>query len=91
MSLRQLWHVPWVVSMSTMVAQERHLVLNLAQMSEVQKTRLLDAAISQAGLFVDTMEDMEQQCSAVQKQIEAIEQILPRHDVATPRSSRSGE
>ncbi|MGL5480866.1 MAG: hypothetical protein ACRDC7_03165, partial [Aeromonas veronii] len=54
-------------SMSTMVAQERHLWLNLAQMSDVQKVCLLDAPISQAGLFGDTVENVSQQFSAVQK------------------------
>ncbi|KAL0195227.1 hypothetical protein M9458_008799, partial [Cirrhinus mrigala] len=40
--------------MSTMVVQERHLWLNLAQMSDADKVRFLDAPISQAGLFGDT-------------------------------------
>ncbi len=37
--------------MSTMVVQERHLCLNLAEMKDVDKARFLDAPISQAGLF----------------------------------------
>ncbi|KAL0187926.1 hypothetical protein M9458_015025, partial [Cirrhinus mrigala] len=40
--------------MSTMVVQERHLWLNLAQMSDVDKVRFLDAPVSQVGLFSDT-------------------------------------
>ncbi|KAL0188924.1 hypothetical protein M9458_016023, partial [Cirrhinus mrigala] len=50
---------------STMVVQERHLWLNLAQMSDTNKVRFLDAPISQAGLFGNTF-------LAVQKQTEAI-------------------
>ncbi|KAI2652706.1 ORF V: Enzymatic polyprotein [Labeo rohita] len=71
--------------MSTLVVQERHLWLNLAQMADVDKTRFLDAPVSQAGLFGDTVEDFAQQFSAVQKQTEAIKHILPRRE--TPRKS----
>ncbi|KAL0149293.1 hypothetical protein M9458_055331 [Cirrhinus mrigala] len=35
--------------MSTLVVQERHLWLNLAQMADVDKARFLDAPVSQAG------------------------------------------
>ncbi len=42
-------------AMSTMVVQERHLWLNLAEMKDVDKARLLDAPISQGGLFGDTV------------------------------------
>ncbi len=37
-------------AMSTMVVQERHLWLNLAEMKDVDKARFLDAPISQGGL-----------------------------------------
>ncbi len=43
-------------AMSTMVVQERHLWLNLVEMKDVDKARFLDAPISQAGLFGDTVE-----------------------------------
>ena len=61
-------------AMSTLVVQERHLWLNLAEMRDMDKARFLDAPISQAGLFGDTVEDFAQQFSAVQKQTEAIQQ-----------------
>ncbi len=64
-------------AMSTMVVQERHLWLNLAEMKDVDKARFLDAPISQAGLFGDTVEGFAQQFSAVQQQTEAIQHILP--------------
>ncbi|KAL0148328.1 hypothetical protein M9458_056390, partial [Cirrhinus mrigala] len=38
-------------AMSTMMVQERHLWLNLAEMRDVEKVRFLDAPISQAGRF----------------------------------------
>ncbi|KAI2667004.1 Twitchin [Labeo rohita] len=43
--------------MSTIVVQERHLWLTLAQMADVDKSRFLDAPISQGGLFGDTVEN----------------------------------
>ena len=64
-------------AMSTMVVQERHLWLNLAEMKDAEKVRFLDAPISQAGLFGDTVEEFAQQFSAVKKQTEAIKHILP--------------
>ncbi len=69
--------------MSTMVVQERHLWLNLAEMKDVDKARFLEASISQAGLFGDTVEGFAQQFSAVQLQTEAIQHILPRRDAPT--------
>ncbi len=81
--------------MSTMVVQERHLWLNLAGMKDADKARFLDAPISQAGLFGDTVEGFAQQFSAVQQQTEAIQHILPRRDApstaapgARPQSAR---
>ncbi len=69
--------------MSTMVVQERHLWLNLAEMKDIDKARFLDAPISQAGLFGDTVEGFAQQFSAVQQQTQAIQHILPLHDAPT--------
>ncbi|KAL0195107.1 hypothetical protein M9458_008679, partial [Cirrhinus mrigala] len=67
--------------MATMVVQERHLWLNLAQMADADKVRFLDAPISQAGLFGDTF-------SAVQKQTEAIKHILPRRESTKPPAAK---
>ncbi len=52
-------------AMSTMVVQECHLWLNLAEMKDVDKARFLDAPISQAGLFGDTVEGFAQQFSVL--------------------------
>ncbi len=82
-------------AMSTMVVQERHLWLNLAEMKDVDKARFLDAPFSQGGLFGNTVEGFAQQFSAVQQQTEAIQHILPRRDApctaapgARPQSAR---
>ncbi len=65
-------------TMSTLVVQERHLWLTLADMRESDKHRFLDSPISQAGL----LEDFAQQFSAAQKQTEAFRHILPRWSAA---------
>ncbi len=64
-------------AMSTMVVQERPLWLNLVEMKDVDKARFLEAPISQAGLFGDTVEGFAQQFSAVQQQTEAIQHTCP--------------
>ncbi len=55
-------------TMSTLVVQERHLWLTLADMRESDKHRFLDSPISQAGLFGEAVEDFAQQFSQVQGQ-----------------------
>ncbi len=62
------------------MVQECHLWLSLAERSNVDKVYFLDALVSQAGLFGDTVEDCAQQFSAVQKQTKAIQHIFPRCD-----------
>ncbi|MGL5830224.1 MAG: hypothetical protein ACRC0L_11735, partial [Angustibacter sp.] len=62
--------------LSTMVVQERHRWLNLAQRADVDKVRFLNAPVSQVGLFGDTVEDFAQQFSAIQRQTEAIKPNL---------------
>ncbi len=68
-------------AMSTMVVQECHLWLCLADM-EADKAWFLNAPVSQTGLFGDAVENFAQQFSAAQKQTEAIRHILPRHAAA---------
>ncbi len=55
-------------TMSTLVVQESHLWLTLADMRESDKHRFLDSPISQAGLFGEAVEEFAQQFSAAQKQ-----------------------
>ncbi len=67
---------------STLVLQECHLWLTLADMRESDKLRFLDAPISQAGLFGEAVEGFAQQFSAAQQQTEAFRHILPRRSAA---------
>ncbi len=69
-------------TMSTLVVQERHLWLTLADTRESDKHRFLDSPISQAGLFGEAVEDFAQQFSAAQKQTEAFRHILLRRSAA---------
>ncbi len=73
-------------TMSTLVVQERHLWLTLADMRESDKHRFLDAPISQAGLFGEAVEGFAQQFSAAQQQTEAFRHILPRRSAAVSTS-----
>ncbi len=63
-------------TMSTLVVQERHLWLTLADMREAGKHPFLDSHISQAGLFGEAVESFAQQFSNAQKQMEAFHHIL---------------
>lgn len=65
-------------ALSMLVVQERHLLLNLAEMRDAKKVHFLDAPISQVGFFGDTMEEFTQQFSLVKQQTEAIKHIPPR-------------
>ncbi len=78
-------------AMSTMVVQECHLWLCLADMEEADKARFLNAPVSQTGLFGDAVENFAQQFSAAQKQTEAIRHILPRRTAdASTRPAAAG-
>ncbi len=68
--------------MSTMVVQERHLWLCLAEMREADKARFLNSPVSQTGLFGNAVENFSQQFCAAQKQTEAIRHILPHRAAA---------
>lgn len=75
-ALRATRFTAWAVdqTMSTLLAQECHLLLKLAEMQDADKVCFLD------GLFSNTVTDFGQQFSAVQKQTEAIKHILPPCD-----------
>lgn len=66
--------------MSTLVVQERHLWLNLADMCEVDKVHFLDSPISQAGLFGDTVYEFTQEFKAVREQSDAMGNVIYRWD-----------
>ncbi|XP_073766548.1 uncharacterized protein [Danio rerio] len=65
-------------TMSTLVVQERHLWLNLADMRDVDKVRFLDSPISQAGLFGDTVGEFTQEFKAVKEQSDAMGNVIYR-------------
>ncbi|XP_058621250.1 uncharacterized protein LOC131533149 [Onychostoma macrolepis] len=69
-------------AMSTLVVQERHLWLCLADMKEQEKVQFLNAPVSQTGLFADAVESFAQQFSAAQKQTEVIKHIMRRRKPA---------
>ncbi len=73
--------------MSTLVVQERHLWLNMADMREPDKVWFLNSPVCQAGLFGDAVENFAQQFSMAQKQKEAIKHILPRRPAAASTQS----
>ncbi len=61
---------------STLVVQECHLWLCLADIKEHEKVQFLNAPVSQTGLFGDALKSFAQQFSAAQKQTEAIKHIM---------------
>ncbi len=69
-------------AMSTLVVQERHLWLCLADMKEQDKVQFLNSPMSQTGLFRNPVESFAQQFSAAQKQTEAIKHIMRRRKPA---------
>ncbi len=69
-------------AMATLVVQERHIWLCLADMKEQEKVQFLNAPVSQTGLFGDAVESFAQQFSAAQKQTEAIKHIMRRRKPA---------
>lgn len=79
----------WALGQMMEECQEFHLLLNLAEIKEANKVCFLDATISQAGLFGNTVKDFALQFSAVQKQKEAVKHILPRRDAAATRPVRA--
>lgn len=64
--------------MSTLVVQEHHFWLCLADIRENDKYKFLNSLVSQTGLFGGMVESFAQQFSAAQKHTKAISHILPR-------------
>ncbi|XP_073725199.1 receptor-type tyrosine-protein phosphatase beta [Misgurnus anguillicaudatus] len=88
-SLLRIWRFTVGRAMSTLVVQERHLWLCLADMRDVDKTQLLNAPVSQASLFGEAVENFAQQFSTAQKQTEALARIMSLRKKPTPAPSRS--
>ncbi len=80
-----------VLRRSTLVVQECHLWLCLADIKEHEKVQFLNAPVSQTGLFGDALKSFAQQFSAAQKQTEAIKHIMhQRKPAASTPACRHG-
>ncbi len=95
LALRATKHTARAVgrSMAGSVAAERHLWLNLTEIREKEKVFLLDAPISQSGLFGEAVSSVVEKFRSAKTQSAALKQFMPRRirDHSTPSSSLSRE
>ncbi len=79
--------------MAGSVAAERHLWLNLTEISEKEEVFLLDAPISQSGLFGEAVSSVVEKFRSAKTQSTALKQFMPwrTRDHSTPSSSLSRE
>ncbi len=95
LALRATKHTARAVgrSMAALVAAERHLWLNLTEIREKEKTFLMDAPISQSGLFGEAVSAVVDKFRSAKTQSAALNQFMPRRarDFSTPSSSVSRE
>ncbi len=95
LALRATKHIARAVgrSMAASVAAERHLWLNLTEIREKEKVFLLDAPISQSGLFGEAVSAVVDKFRSAKTQSAALKQFMPRRsrDYSTPSSSVSRE
>ncbi len=80
-------------SMAGPVAAECHLWLNLTEIREKERVFLLDAPISQSGLFGEAVSSVVEKFRSAKTQSAALKQFMPRRtrDHSTPSSSLSRE
>ncbi len=90
LALRATKHTARVVgrSMAGSVAAERHFWLNLTEICEKEKVFLLDAPISQSGLFGEAVSSVVEKFRSAKTQSAALKQFMPRRmrDHSTPSS-----
>ncbi len=95
LALRATKHTARAVgrSMAGSVAAECHLWLNLTEIREKEKVFLLDAPISQSGLFGEAVSSVVEKFRSAKTQLTALKQFMPRRtrDHSTPSSSLSRE
>ncbi len=93
LALRATKHTARAVgrSMAASVAAERHLWLNLTEIHEREKVFLMDAPISQSGLFGEAVSAVVDKFRSAKTQSAALKQFMPRRsrDYSTPSSSVS--
>ncbi len=94
LALRATKHTARAVgrSMAASVAAERHLWLNLTEIRETE-VFLMDAPISQSGLFGEAVSTVVDKFRSAKTQSAALKQFMPRRsrDYSTPSSSVSRE
>ncbi len=80
-------------SMAASVAAERHPWLNLTEIREKEKVFLMDAPISQSGLFGEAVSAVVDKFHSAKTQSAALKQFMPRRsrDYSIPSSSVSRE
>ncbi len=90
LALRATKHTARAVgrSMAASVAAERHLWLNLTEIREKEKVFLMDAPISQSGLFGEAVSAVVDKFRSAKTQSAALKQFMPRRarDYSTPSS-----
>ncbi len=95
LALRATKHTARAVgrSMAASVAAERHLWLNLTEIREKENVFLMDAPISQSGLFGEAVSAVVDKFRSAKTQSAALKQFMPRRarDFSTPSSSVSRE
>ncbi len=95
LALRATKHTARTVgrSMAGSVAAEHHLGLNLTEIREKEKVFLLDAPISQSGLFGEAVSSVVEKFCSAKMQSAALKQFMPRRmrDHSTPSFSVSRE
>ncbi len=95
LALRATKHTARAVgrSMAGSVAAERHLWLNPTEIREKEKVFLLDAPISQSGLFGEAVISVVEKFRSTKTQSAALKQFMPwrMRDHYTPSSSLSRE
>ncbi len=95
LALRATKHTARAVgrSMAASMAAERHLWLNLTEIREKEKVFLMNAPISQSGLFGEAVSAVVDKFRSAKTQSAALKQFMPRRarDYSTPSSSVSRE
>ncbi len=90
LALRATKHTARAVgrSMAASVAAERHLWLNLTEIREKENMFLMDAPISQSGLFGEAVSAVVDKFHSAKTQSAALKQFMPRRarDYSTPSS-----
>ncbi len=71
-------------SMTGSVAAERHLLLNLTEIREKEKVFLLDAPISQSGLFGEVVSSVVEKFRSAKTQSASLKQFMPRRTRTIP-------